>query len=153
MWQIQAAPRPGTRVNQQRLDALDTLTSMVMHSMTEVGTPSPACGAPVELRSAEGKSMGLVHIFDNRFVDIGTGRLSLLDANGELREMGVIPRAALASYPGPLARDIERAVWAAGVKSHCLLAFYPSPPGIIDANATARGMLAAMRDKASRLFK
>ena len=153
LWQIEAAPRPGSGVNQERLDALDTLTRMVMHSITQVRTPSSGYGTHVELRAANQKSMPLVHIFDNRFVEVATGKLSWLTAGGELREVGSLPAEAVASYPGTAAREIERAVWAAEMKSRYLLESYPSNADAVDAKAASRGMLTAMREKAARLFK
>ena len=153
LWSIESAPQPGAGVNLERLNALDTLTRMVMHSITEVRIPSPGYGAHLELRGANGKIMQLVHLFDHRFVDIATGRVSLLTAAGDLRETGTIPAESLARYPGTAARDIERAVWAAEMKSRHLLASYPLQADAGDAQATARGMLAAMREKAAKLFR
>ena len=152
LWQIEAAPRPGTAANQERLDALDTLTRMVMHSITQVRMPSPGYGAQVELRAANGAIMSLVHIFDHRFVETATGKVSLLTPDGKLREAGSIPAAAVARYPATARRDIERAIWAAEMKSRYLLASYPRQADAMNAETNARDMLAAMRDKAARLF-
>jgi hypothetical protein len=151
LWEIEAAPGAAAYIDHARLDALDTLTRMVMHSMTEVRTPSPPYGAPVELRSPHAK-LDLVHVFDNRFVDMATGSALLLGPNAELRRIGDIPRDDLSRYPGSLARDIERAVWAASIKSRFLLESYPRPLEIVDPQACARDMLATMREKAGRFF-
>ena len=151
LWQIETAPSTGFRVDRERLAALDTLTRMVMHSMTEIGTPSPACGAPVELRSSDGRRMAVVHVFDNRFVELTTGRVLQLTAKGEAQEAGTIPRDALRRYPGAEAPDIERAVWAADIKSRFLLESYPRRAAADD-GSTARGMLAALRGKAAGFF-
>ena len=152
LWQVEAAPPPGSEVNRERLAALDTLTSMVMHSMTAVGVPSPGYGAQAELRAADGSRMSMVHVFDNRFVDTANGKAWYLAAGGELREAGSIPLEMLTRYPGRGARDIERAVWAADIKARYLLGSYPRR-ATADAAATAKGMLAATRDKAASLFR
>jgi len=151
LWQIETAPSTGFRVDRGRLTALDTLTRMVMHSMTEVGAPSPGYGMPVELQSSDGKRMPLVHVFDNRFVDLANGHVVHLTAGGQAEEAGKIPQDALLRYPGMEAREIERAVWAADIKSRYLLESYPLRAAADDA-LTARGMLAAMRGRTADLF-
>lgn len=151
LWQIETAPSTGFRVDRERLAALDTLTRMVMHSMTEVGTPSPGYGVQVELQSSDGKRMPLVHLFDNRFVDLANGRVVHLTAGGQAEGAGTIPQDALLRYPGMEAREIERAVWAAELKSRYLLESYPRRAAADD-GSTARDMLAAMRGKAAGLF-
>ncbi|MBI4189109.1 MAG: hypothetical protein HY525_01060 [Betaproteobacteria bacterium] len=153
LWQFEAAPPPGSGVNRERLAALDTLTRMVMHSITEVGMPSPGYGAQVELQSTAGTHAPLVHVFDNRFVELANGRVVHLTAEGEARDVGSIPPDALARYPGLAARDIERAVWAAEIKSRYLLKAYPRRTDKPDTALTARGMLSAMREKAASLFR
>ncbi len=152
LWQIEAAPPNGFIINTERLAALDTLTRMVMHSMTEVGTPSPGYGAQVELQASDGARKTLIHVFDNRFLDAASGQVLQLAADGELREAGSIPAAAMTRYPGVAARDIERAMWAADIKSRYLLESYPKRAAA-DAASTAKGMLAAMREKAASLFR
>lgn len=151
LWQFETAPSAGFRVNRERLAALDTLTRMVMHSMAGTGAPSPACGAPVELQSSDGRRLAVVHVFDNRFVELATGRVLRFAAGGELLEAGTIPRDALRSYPGAEARDIERAVWAAQIKSRFLLGSY-AEGAAREATSVARGMLAALRARAAGLF-
>ncbi len=151
LWQIEAAPSADFGVNRERLAALDTLTRMVMHSMTEVGAPCPGYGLPLELQASDGQRRPLVHVFDHRFVDLVNGQVVHLTAGGQAQEAGRIPRDALLRYPGMDAREIERAVWAAGIKSRYLLDSYPRRPAA-DAASTARDMLAAMRGKAAGLF-
>lgn len=153
LWRIESAPPPGGGVDRERLAALDTLTRMVMHSITEVRTPSPAYGAQVELQAAGGARRPLVHVFDRRFVDMATGQVLVLAADGALRDAGRIPAEALARYPGAAARDIERAVWAAQMKERCLLGTYPPRAEQPDTVSTASAMLAAMREKAASLFR
>ena len=153
LWQFEAAPAQGCAVDRERLAALDNLTRMVMHSMTEVGMPSPGYGAQVELQTGDGARRPVIHISDNRFVEAASGRMLQQDADGHLRETGSIPADVLACYPGAGARDIERAVWAAGVKFRHLLESYPRRAASDAASATARGMLAAMRARAVGLFR
>lgn len=153
LWQIEAAFPAGFRVNHERLAALDTLTRMVMHSMTEFGTPSQGYGTQVELRAAGRTPLPMVHVFDDRFVDLTSGRVVHLAAGGELHEAGCVPPEVLLRYPGRAARDIERAVWAAEVKFHYLLDSYPTRGNNADAAATARRMFDALREKAVSLFR
>src|SRR3990172_7329694 len=153
LWQIEAAFAAGFRVNHERLAALDTLTRMVMHSMTEIGTPSQGYGMQVELQAAGRTPLPMVHVFDGRFVDLTSGRVVHLAAGGELREAGCVPPEVLLRYPGRAARDIERAVWAAEVKSRYLLGSYPPREEKADSAATARRMFDALREKAVSLFR
>ncbi len=155
LWQF-AAPIPatGTWPDQHRLGALDLLTRMVMHSMTEVGTPSFNPGARVELESADGARLALVHIFDNHFVNPQRRKLLLLTPGGELRECGVLSAEEMSAYPATAARDIERAVWAARIKAERLL-----PPDSVrqgggkEASTKAAAMLATLQERARRLFR
>lgn len=152
LWQIEAAPPAGFAIANDRLAALDTLTGMVMHSMSEVGSPSPGYGEQVELRAGNGTGMRLIHVFDNRFVDGARGTIIHLTADGQLRDVGSVPAAVLTRYPGTAARDIERAVWAADIKARYLLDTYPARATTAAAAPTAREMLAALRNKAAKLF-
>jgi hypothetical protein len=152
LWAIQSAPRPDYRVDEARLAALDTLTRMVMHSMTRQSVPTPPYGSAVELQSGSGTSMRVVHIFDNSFVDPASGAVSRLDANGELKQTGAIALTELAAYPAA-GREIERAIWAAAIKERYLL---PSGEDTVPRQSGAElaaGMLSAMRGRAARLFQ
>ncbi len=153
LWQVEAAPTPGHAVDKPRLAALDNLTRMVMHSMNRMGEPSPGYGVQAELEARPGARVPVIHVFDNRFVEMASGRLWHLAANGALQECGRVSPDVLLRYPGAAAPDLERAVWAAEVKSQYLLDSYPRHPPADAAAATARGMLAAMRDKAAALFR
>ncbi len=152
LWQFESGPSGVHPVDRTRLTALDNLTRMVMHSMTESAEPAPPFGSRVELETGAGSRMTAIHVFDNRFVETASGRVWRLDQTGELTEMDRIPADALARYPAA-ARDIERAVWAAEIKCRYLLASYPPPPAADAGEATARGMLSAMREKAANLFR
>lgn len=153
LWQFEAAPAEGYAVDRERLAALDNLTRMVMHSMTEVGAPAPGYGMQVELRTGTGTHVPAIHVADNRYVECVSGAVLRLGADGELKQTGRIPADALECYPGAAARDIERAVWAAEIKFRHLLASYPRQAAPDAALATARGLFAAMRAKAAGLFR
>lgn len=153
LWQFAGrVPPPGYTVDGNGLAALDTLTRMVMHSMAVVDAPSFTPGAPVRLQGSGGRRADLIHIFDRRFVDPATRRMLMLTGEGELRGCGELAAADLAAYPGPAAREIERAMWAARVKAERLLSQYPAGTTAESADATASRMLAEMRERARRLF-
>jgi hypothetical protein len=153
LWQIESAPAPEFIVNQTGLDALDMLTRMVMHSMAVVGRPAPAAGSEVELKAGSNQRKTVIHLFDLRFVDPADGRLLQLLENGVLAPIGQLPAGERAAYPGGAARDIERAMWAAGIKSRYLLGGYPAPEKITDDAALARAMFEQMRERAASLFR
>ncbi len=145
-------PSAGFVADHERLLALDLLTSMVMHSMTKVGVHTPDYGAKVELRSSDGGSMTLIHIFDNHFMNPENGALLHLTDEGKIRDIGIAVQVDAATWPGMAARSIERAIWAARIKARCLVPLYPWQD---DANAvaTAQRMFDMLRAKAARLFK
>ncbi len=153
LWEFESAPPPAFEVDREKLDALDSLTRMVMHSMLESGEPAPAYGALVHLESVAGTRRELIHIFDHRFVNAADGRALRLMPDGRLVDVGAIPADACARYPGPAARDIERAIWAAAIKQSFLLGSYPPQSSSADFPAAARSMLDAMREKAAGLFR
>ena len=153
LWKIESAPAPGFVVNQAGLDALDTLTRMVMHSMAVVGRPAPVAGAEIELTAGLHQRKTLIHLFDLRFVDPADGNLLQLMENGALDSIGQLPVAELAAYPGGTALEIERAMWAAGIKARYLLDGYPATKEISDDVMLARAMFDQMRERAARLFR
>src|SRR5262245_17229858 len=115
LWQLdpRVVPVAGDPVDHTRLDALENLTRMVMHSMTEVGAPGLDPGAPVVLSSTAGSSLDLIHVFDNRFLDPASLRFLRMNPDGALEPCGQASAADLAAWPGAKGRSIERAVWAA----------------------------------------
>ena len=73
--------------------------------------------------------------------------------NGALDSIGQLPVAELAAYPGGTALEIERAMWAAGIKARYLLDGYPATKEISDDVMLARAMFDQMRERAARLFR
>ncbi len=153
LWQIESAPPRNFQIDKEGLAALDSLTRMVLHSITVVGQPSPECGAMVELSDGKGRRRSLLHIFDRRFVDPADGSLLQLADDGGLNVIGTLPATEIAQYPRAAQRDIERAMWAAGVKSRFLLAGYPASANDADGEKAARGMFDNLRARAARLFR
>jgi hypothetical protein len=149
LWKIDAAPAPGAQVDHARLAALETLNRMVLHSMT-TAIKGPAYGATVELAASTGAALRLVHVCDQRYLDMRTRDVLLLE-NGSLRIARRLPSEVQASYPGDEVREIERAMWAASIKERYLLDTYPKSARK-GSEVTAR-MLAAMRRRASALFR
>jgi hypothetical protein len=145
-------PAAGFAPDAGRLAALDTLTRMVMHSMTHVGTPGPDPGARIELTAQTGARMELIHIFDNRFVNPATLSLLHLIPESGLEACGKLSGGELADYPGPGGRALERAIWAARIKASHLLPSYPQPANPVVPADKARDMLATLRSRAARLF-
>lgn len=150
LWQIESAPAPGAEPDAAKLQALETLNRMVMHSLARAGPPAPGYGAPLELGSSAGHRLRLVHIADHRFLNPASGELLRL-ADGALQPLHRIPAATCASYPGDDAPEIERAVWAAGIKHAHLLETYEAPVPRADCEIAA-DMLAELRAKIERLF-
>jgi hypothetical protein len=153
LWQIEAAPSPAHVVNEEGLSALDNLTRMVMHSIAAAEPPSPGYGRAAALHTDTGAGVEVIHIFDNRYAERASGRILQLTPAGEMNVLGTLPPESLARYPGALARDIDRAIWAAEVKSSYLLGSYPPRVADTPPEATAQGMLAAMRRKAAGFFR
>lgn len=152
LWQIEASPVRGFQRDDARLLALENLNRMVLHSMNVVGAPSPLCGALTELSAADGRRRNLLHVFDHRFVDPDDGAIYLL--NGDvLQQCGVLPAAELARYPRDAASHLERALWAADIKSRYLLDGYPAAAVAGEGMDRARGMFDTLRERAARLFR
>jgi hypothetical protein len=150
LWQLQCAPPAGTKPDEERLAALETLNRMVMHSLTTANERAPPYGAAVELASSTGESVRLYHLADNRFLDPASAEVVHLHA-GTLKTLKRLPPQIAASYPGAEAPEIERAVWAAGAKAGHLLDSYP--PRAVDPSAAAADMLSGLRRKTAALFK
>ena len=66
---------------------------------------------------------------------------------------GTLPAGDLARYPRDTPRDIERALWAAAIKSRFLLAGYPASLREADGVAQTRGMFDTLRARAAQLFR
>jgi len=150
LWQLRSAPLPGAGPDERRLAALDTLNRMVMHSLTTESAGAPPYGAAVELKSSTGSARRLYHLADNRFLDPASAEVEHLHA-GALKTLKRLPPHVAASYPGEQAPEIERAVWAAGVKAEHLLDGYPPFP--VDPSAAAADMLSGLRHRTAALFK
>jgi hypothetical protein len=145
-------PSPGSVPDAERLAALDNLTSMVMHSMSHVGVPGPDPGGQVVLQAQTGARRELLHIFDNRFVDPTTFDLLHLTPEGALEAFGKMNASDLATYPGTRKSALERAMWAARIKSAYLLPTYPPPKDPLTPQQRARRMLDTLRSRAAALF-
>jgi len=153
LWKFaRQVPAPGHAPDQERLDALDLLSRMVMHSMLETDWPSFAPGARVELKSSTGTRLALVHVFDRCCADPATGTLYRLGDRGELAAIGALDAGELASYPEG-GRKLERALWAARIKAERLL---PEGARVREAgygSDRAAAMLADLRARARRMFQ
>lgn len=150
LWSIDTAPAPDHSRDERRLEALDTLNRMVMHSMVRSQVNAPAFGTEVALVASDGTRRPLVHVADNRFMDAISGQLLKLH-EGSLEVVGSIDADA-ASYPGAAASELERALWAAQLKSVYLLGTYDdteveAPPHV------AGRMLVDLRTRLARLFR
>jgi hypothetical protein len=145
-------PAAGQAPDGERLAALDTLTRMAMHSMTEVGVPGPDPGAPVEMQAQTGARVELIHVFDNRFADPATGRLLRLTPEGGLEPCGRLSEADLAAYPGRGGRALARALWAARIKAAHLLETYPPSVNRVTPEEKARELVTTLRSRAAKLF-
>jgi hypothetical protein len=153
LWQVTAAPTGPWPPDAARLQSLELLNRMVLHSMTAAGGASPPLGTMVELSAAKGRQISLIHIFDRRFVDPATAVWYRLDDDGLLHKGGQLPPDEIAAYPRQSPRDIERALWAAAVKAQYLMADYPEPAASADTAAHAGGMFNALRVRAAQLFR
>lgn len=153
LWQVVSAPARDFCRDDARLQSLDVLNHMVLHSMTVAGAPSPPSGAIVELSAGDGKRLSLIHIFDRRFVDPASAVLYRLGNDGVLQMTGTLAAADLARYPRDTPRDITRAMWAADIKSRFLLAGYPASLREVDGVAQTRGMFDTLRARAADLFR
>ena len=145
-------PAAGSTPDAGRLAALDNLTGMVMHSMTHVGVLGPDPGARIVLEAQTGARRELLHVFDNRFVDPMTSDLLHLTPEGALETCGKLGATELATYPGAGKSALERAMWAARIKSTYLLPTYPPPKESLTPQQKARSMFDTLRSRAASLF-
>jgi hypothetical protein len=145
-------PAAGQVPDGERLAALDTLTRMAMHSVTEVGVPGPDPGAPVEMQAQTGACIELIHVFDNRFADPATRSLLRLTPEGGLEMCGRLSEAELAAYPGRGGRALARAMWAARIKAGRLLQTYPPSADRVTPEEKARELVTTLRSRAAKLF-
>jgi hypothetical protein len=125
LWQFGSTPPlPGWPVDAGRLARLDELGRMVMHSIALGKSPLGPYGAEVEARTREGAPLALVYLFDEYFVDPASGDV-LAYAEGSLRvTMAALAEEELATRPRAQASALERAIWAADVKSRRLMQLY-----------------------------
>ena len=153
LWGFSArVPATGQVPDGERLAALDTLTRMSMHSMTEVGVPGPDPGAPVVMQAQTGARVELIHVFDNRFADPASGSLLRLTPEGGLEACGTLSAAELAGYPGRGGRALERAMWAARIKAGHLLQTYPPSANRVTPEEKARDLVTTLYSRAAKLF-
>jgi hypothetical protein len=153
LWQFQAqAPRPDFRPDQVRLDQLERLSRMVMHSMASGKSPLAPHGARVALKASNGAARTLTYLFDEYFCDLAQGEVLALRA-GALEALMTLPDSAIASYPPPQAGDLERALWAASIKARHLMSFYAAPVDEKAGHAQARAMYAELTHKVDALLK
>ena len=152
LWQFAPqVPEPGARPDEARLAQLDLLTRMVMHSITLGSTPRFQPGAAVEFVAPGGERRSLVYVFDDDFADLHTRKLLRFSGGVDFLTHGELDAATVAAYPGPPARDIERAMWAARLKSERLTV--PAEFATGAGEARARNMLSGLRERAARLFR
>lgn len=151
LWQFDSTlPVAGSVPDRSRLDALDLLTRMVMHSMA-TGTPAPfAPGAPVELRSSQGAVLRAIHIFDGRLVDPASRAVFRFAATGELVPSGELTTMDMTSWPGVDAREIERAMWGARIKATRLAEWHGVATWAEAGEDKARAMYRELRARAAR---
>jgi len=153
LWGFSARlPSAGQAPDGERLAALDMLTRMAMHSVTEVGVPGPDPGAPVEMQTPTGARVQLIHVFDNRFADPATGNLLRLTPEGGLEACGMLSEADIAGYPGRGRRALARAMWAARIKAAHLLQTYPPSANRVTPEEKARDLVTTLRSRAAKLF-
>jgi hypothetical protein len=94
--------------------------------------------------------MSLIHLFDQRFVDPDNSKLLQLTADGQLESIGRLPALDLNQYPCG-GDELERAIWAAGIKARFLLDTYPA--GEVAGAAVAEEMFRAMQTRVDGLFR
>jgi len=153
LWQFGAKiPAPGAAVDSERLAALEQLARMVMHTIALGNRPSSSYGATVEARASDGASRKLIYLFDDYFVDPAAAAVLVL-RTGQLEAIASLPAEDLSACPGPDASDLERAVWAAGIKARHLMHLYPSFAEEQARQMLARSMHASLESKVDGLFR
>jgi len=153
LWRLQArSGSEGAPVDTERLDALDRLGDMVLHSIDLKQPMIASYGQRVALRSAAGASLDLIYVFDEFFAGPNDGELFALRA-GVLTKVGVLARADLERYPGAPASELARAVWAADIKRRHLLDRYERKVDAAELHRRARSMHAELEGKVERLFR
>lgn len=153
LWKFaQQVPAPGHVPDRERLDALDRLSRMVMHSMLADSSPSFPPGAPIDLQSPTGARLTLIHVFDRCCVHPESGTLYRLGESGDLLKIGTLGAAELAAYPRG-GRELERALWAAQIKADRLLPRDDPARETGFGSGRAGGMLTTLRERARRLFQ
>lgn len=152
MWRLQVRPdSAGQPVDRARLDALDRLGDMVLHSIDLKQPVMASYGRQLALKTAAGHRLALIYVFDEFLVDPNDGGLFVLRA-GKLEKIGMLPASDLAAYPGASASELARAVWAADIKHRHLLARYERNVDAAELHRRARGMHAELEGKVERLF-
>lgn len=153
LWPIGGeAPGAGQAIDVERLAALDELARMVMHSLALGATLRMDYGQSVVARASNGATRELIYVFDDFYLDPHNGQLLSL-AGGALTVAGSVSAADLAKHPGSSASDLERAIWAARMKSAYLLHCYPQVVDEATRHTLARTMHAELEHKVEALFR
>jgi hypothetical protein len=153
LWQFGGqVPAAGAQVDHVRLAQLDRLSRMVMHSIALGNTPLAPQGSAVKLNASNGASRELIYLFDEYFLDPGCSDVLALRAGG-LQRVFTLPATAIADYPRSNARDLDRAVWAAGIKAEHLMPHYDMPADDETGYVLARAMHADLTQKVDALLK
>jgi hypothetical protein len=153
MWRFWPRSAGHVTVDQARLDALDRLGDMVLHSIDLKQPALASYGQSVELRAARGGgTRRLIYVFDEFLVDPATAALFAL-RSGTLRPLGTLPAADMSTYPGSSAPDLAKAVWAADIKRRHLLDRYSYRPSPEALRHRGRAMHAELEDKVEQLFR
>jgi len=145
-------PSPGTAVDHARLARLDQLTRMVMHSIALGYKPIAPYGSEVVLNASNGTSRKLVYLFDEYFVDPEQAMILAL-RQGRLDALARLLPGMLAGRPGIGATELERAVWAGGIKAQHLMAYYTRLPDETTDYTLARAMHADLAQKVDALLQ
>lgn len=149
LWSLRRGETLAPPATAMRMAALDELTAMSMHSHLHTSMAVPPPGFLTQLTRPDGVGLSYIHVFDGFFADPTGGELWRLTDDGRLTGAGRLPPSELASYPRNAVRNIDRAVWAAGVKRRYLLRDVPVTAA---APAAAADLKREMIARAMRYF-
>ncbi len=153
LWRLgPAAPGEIRRVDSEGLAALDDLAGMVMHALARSRVPLHAYGACVEFKASDGAGRGLYYVADEHFLDPADGRI-LAFRGGQLLEAARASMHDVLAYPGKQKSDLERALWAARIRSRYMAHLYPSATDEASRHALGRSMHASLENKVEELFR
>jgi hypothetical protein len=152
LWRFGAkTPAPGAAVDRAGLAQLDELARMVMHSIALDIKPLGPYGASLAFRASDGSTRSLVYIFDDYFLDPGTARLMRFRA-GTFDDEGMLEPGFVDAYPRD-GSELERAIWAASVKSRQLMRRYALLPDDAQRALLARSMHAELEHRVDLIFR